>query len=144
MPKKVSIGIVTSDSNSKTRRVEIPRLVRHPKYGKYIRKKTVCYVHDENDESHLGDTVEIIEGRRRSKTKRWELVRILEKNTAVDLAAMQTQSALLAEELQEQEEKTDAATEATSEVVTEGEATVEADGNTETEGAGADGDQESE
>lgn len=134
MPKKVSIGIVTSDSNSKTRRVEIPRLVRHPKYGKYIRQKTVCYVHDENDESHLGDTVEIIEGRRRSKTKRWELVRILEKNTAVDLAAMQTQSALLAEELQEQEEKTDAATE----VVTEGEATVE------TEGEGADGDQESE
>ena len=129
MPKKVSIGIVTSDSNSKTRRVEIPRLVRHPKYGKYIRKKTVCYVHDENDESHLGDTVEIIEGRRRSKTKRWELVRILEKNTAVDLAAMQTQSALLAEELQEQEENA----EATSEVVTEGEATVEADGNTETE-----------
>jgi len=140
MPKKVSIGIVTSDSNSKTRRVEIPRLVRHPKYGKYIRQKTVCYVHDENDESHLGDTVEIIEGRRRSKTKRWELVRILEKNTAVDLAAMQTQSALLAEELQEQEEKTDAASEATS----DGEATVEADGDTETEGEGADGDQESE
>jgi len=140
MPKKVSIGIVTSDSNSKTRRVEIPRLVRHPKYGKFVRQKTVCYVHDENDESHLGDTVEIIEGRRRSKTKRWELVRILEKNTAVDLAAMQTQSALLAEELQEQEEKPDAATE----VVSEGEATVEADGDTETEGEGADGDQESE
>ena len=69
MPKKVSIGIVTSDSNSKTRRVEIPRLVQHPKYGKYIRQKTVCYVHDENDESHIGDTVEIIEGRRRSKAK---------------------------------------------------------------------------
>jgi small subunit ribosomal protein S17 len=134
MPKKVSIGIVTSDSNSKTRRVEIPRLVRHPKYGKYIRKKTVCYVHDENDESHLGDTVEIIEGRRRSKTKRWELVRILEKNTAADLAAMQTHSALLAEELQE--ENTDA--------VTEREATVKTDGDTETEGDGADGDQESE
>ncbi|MFP6670775.1 MAG: uS17 family ribosomal protein, partial [Pirellulaceae bacterium] len=115
-------------------RVEIPRLVRHPKYGKYIRKKTVCYVHDENDESHLGDTVEIIEGRRRSKTKRWELVRILEKNTAADLAAMQTQSALLAEELQE--ENTDA--------VTEREATVKTDGDTETEGDGADGDQESE
>ena len=134
MPKKVSIGIVTSDSNSKTRRVEIPRLVRHPKYGKYIRKKTVCYVHDENDESHLGDTVEIIEGRRRSKTKRWELVRILEKNTAADLAAMQTHSALLAEELQE--ENTDA--------VTEREATLKTDGDTETEGDGADGDQESE
>ena len=123
MPKKVSIAIVTSDRNSKTRRVEIPRLVRHPKYGKYIRKKTVCYVHDENDESHLGDTVEIIEGRRRSKTKRWELVRILEKNTAADLAAMQTQSALLAEELQE--ENTDA--------VTEREATVKTDGDQESE-----------
>ncbi len=98
MPKRVSIGIVTSDKNSKTRRVEIPRLVQHPRYGKYIRQKTICYVHDENDESHLGDRVEIIEGQRRSKTKRWELVRILNKNTEVDLAAMQTQSALLAEE----------------------------------------------
>ena len=74
MPKKVSIGVVTSDKNSKTRRVEIPRLVQHPRYGKYIRQKTVCYVHDENDESHLGDLVEIIEGRRRSKTKRWEVI----------------------------------------------------------------------
>ena len=135
MPKKVSIGIVTSDSNSKTRRVEIPRLVQHPKYGKYIRKKTVCYVHDENDESHLGDTVEIIEGRRRSKTKRWELVRILEKNTAVDLAAMQTQSAILAEELKEDEN-----TEATSEPATDG----EAEGDAGTTEANADGDQESE
>ena len=142
MPKKVSIGIVTSDSNSKTRRVEIPRLVQHPKYGKYIRQKTVCYVHDENDESHLGDTVEIIEGRRRSKTKRWELVRILEKNTAVDLAAMQTQSAILAEELEEDEEKTDAAP--ASEPATDGEAVVAAEGDAETAEESADGDQESE
>ena len=136
MPKKVSIGIVTSDSNSKTRRVEIPRLVQHPKYGKYIRQKTVCYVHDENDESHLGDTVEIIEGQRRSKTKRWELVRILEKNTAVDLAAMQTQSAILAEELKEDEENTDAP----SEPATDG----EAEGDAGTAEKNADGDQESE
>jgi small subunit ribosomal protein S17 len=103
MPKKVSIGVVTSDKNSKTRRVEIPRLVQHPRYGKYIRQKTVCYVHDENDESHLGDLVEIIEGRRRSKTKRWELVRILDKNTAVDLAAMQAQSAIAESEVLENE-----------------------------------------
>jgi len=103
MPKKVSIGVVTSDKNSKTRRVEIPRLVQHPRYGKYIRQKTVCYVHDENDESHLGDLVEIIEGRRRSKTKRWELVRILDKNTAVDLAAMQAQSDIAESEVLESE-----------------------------------------
>ena len=139
MPKKVSIGIVTSDSNSKTRRVEIPRLVQHPKYGKYIRKKTVCYVHDENDESHLGDTVEIIEGRRRSKTKRWELVRILEKNTAVDLAAMQTQSAILAEELKEDEN-----TEATSEPATDDGAAAEEAGDATTKDGSADGGQESE
>lgn len=107
MPKKVSIGVVTSDKNSKTRRVEIPRLVQHPRYGKYIRQKTICYVHDENDESHLGDLVEIIEGRRRSKTKRWELVRILDKNTAVDLAAMQAQSAIDESEVLENEVATE-------------------------------------
>ncbi len=138
MPKKVSIGIVTSDSNSKTRRVEIPRLVQHPKYGKYIRQKTVCYVHDENDESHIGDTVEIIEGRRRSKTKRWELVRVVEKNTAVDLAAMRTQSAILAEELKEDEnnQDADASSESTADdgaAVDSGAAEENADGGQESE-----------
>jgi small subunit ribosomal protein S17 len=115
MPKKVSIGVVTSDKNSKTRRVEIPRLVQHPRYGKYIRQKTICYVHDENDESHLGDLVEIIEGRRRSKTKRWELVRILDKNTAVDLAAMQAQSAIAESEVLESEVKAEETPETESE-----------------------------
>jgi small subunit ribosomal protein S17 len=88
MPKKVSIGIVTSDKMAKTRRVEIPRLVRHPKYGKILRRKTVCHVHDEGEQSHLGDTVEICEARPRSKTKRWELVRVVTKSRAVDIAAM--------------------------------------------------------
>jgi len=115
MPKKVSIGVVTSDKNSKTRRVEIPRLVQHPRYGKYIRQKTVCYVHDENDESHQGDLVEIIEGRRRSKTKRWELVRILDKNTAVDLAAMQAQSDIAESEVLESEVKAEETPETESE-----------------------------
>ena len=115
MPKKVSIGVVTSDKNSKTRRVEIPRLVQHPRYGKYIRQKTICYVHDENDESHLGDLVEIIEGRRRSKTKRWELVRILDKNTAVDLAAMQAQSDIAESEVLESEVEADETPETESE-----------------------------
>ena len=49
MPKRVSIGVVTSDKMAKTRRVEIPRLVRHPKYGKILRRKTVCHVHDETE-----------------------------------------------------------------------------------------------
>ena len=64
---------------NKTRRVEVQRLVRHAKYGKFIKKRTVCYTHDEANESHLGDTVEIQESRPLSKTKRWTLIRILTK-----------------------------------------------------------------
>jgi small subunit ribosomal protein S17 len=92
MPKNTAIGIVTSDRMTKTRRVEIPRLVRHPKYGKIMRRKTVCHVHDENEEAHAGDTVEIRESRPRSKTKHWELVRVVTKSRSVDLAAMRIAS----------------------------------------------------
>jgi small subunit ribosomal protein S17 len=72
-------GIVTRDKMNKTRRVEVQRLVRHPKYGKFVKRRTICYVHDEKNESHLGDTVEIIESRPLSKTKRWDLVKIVKK-----------------------------------------------------------------
>jgi small subunit ribosomal protein S17 len=71
------IGIVASDKMNKTRRVEIPRLVKHPRYGKYIKRRTICYVHDENNESHVGDTVEIMETRPLSRTKNWRLVQII-------------------------------------------------------------------
>jgi small subunit ribosomal protein S17 len=75
----VLAGVVTRDKMAKTRRVEVERLVRHPKYGKFVKRRTVCYVHDERNESHLGDTVEIIESRPLSKLKRWELVKIVKK-----------------------------------------------------------------
>ncbi len=88
MPKKVAIGVVTSDKSDKTRRVEIARQVQHPKYGKFVRQRTVCYVHDESNESGQGDMVEIVESRPLSKTKRWELVRVVEKSRAVDVAAL--------------------------------------------------------
>jgi small subunit ribosomal protein S17 len=88
MPKRVETGIVTSDKTAKTRRVEIPRLVKHPRYGKYVRRKTVCHVHDENNESHTGDLVEIVESRPLSRTKRWALVRVVEKGRMLDLVAM--------------------------------------------------------
>ena len=87
MPKQVALGVVTSDKMAKTRRVEIPRLVKHPRYGKYIRRKTICYVHDEAGESHQGDKVEIRECRPMSKRKRWELVRVVEKSSEVEVAA---------------------------------------------------------
>jgi small subunit ribosomal protein S17 len=73
------LGIVTRDKSAKTRRVEVQRLVRHPKYGKYVKQRTICYAHDENNESHLGDTVEIVESRPLSKLKRWKLIRIVTK-----------------------------------------------------------------
>ena len=92
MPRRVAVGVVTSDKTSKTRRVEIPRLVRHPKYGKYIRRKTVCYIHDENNESQRGDTVEIVEGRRMSKLKRWRLSRVVAKSRLIDVAALRAAS----------------------------------------------------
>jgi small subunit ribosomal protein S17 len=77
--KRLVTGVVTSDKMNKTRRVEIPRLVKHPTYGKYVKRRTVCYVHDENNESKMGDTVEIQEARPLSKLKNWNLVRIVKK-----------------------------------------------------------------
>lgn len=88
MPKRTLVGVVTSDKAAKTRRVEISRRVKHPVYGKYIRRKTICYAHDEEDGSQLGDTVEIVESRPRSKQKRWEVVRVVEKSRLIDIAAM--------------------------------------------------------
>ena len=102
MAKRVAVGVVTSDKTKKTRRVEIARLVKAPKYGKYVRHRTICYVHDENEESHLGDTVEIRESRPLSRTKRWQLVRIVAKSRLAGVAGAE----LLAEkELAEQEQK---------------------------------------
>ena len=92
MPKRVAIGIVKSDKTAKTRRVEVSRLVRHEKYGKILQDRTVCYVHDENNDSHAGDTVEIVESRPRSKTKRWELVRVVTKSRLVDLAQLRSEA----------------------------------------------------
>jgi small subunit ribosomal protein S17 len=94
MPKKVIVGVVTGDKTSKTRRVEIERLVRHAKYGKFIRRRTVCHVHDENNESQIGDTIEFIEAPPRSKLKRWDLLRVVSKSQQVDIAAMRAAAKL--------------------------------------------------
>ena len=65
-----------------------------PSVGKYLRRRTVCHVHDENNESQLGDTVEIIEAPPRSKTKRWDLVKIVSKSQQIDIAAMKAAAKL--------------------------------------------------
>lgn len=102
MPKRVVSGIVTSDKMSKTRRVEIARLVKHPKYKKYIKQRTVCYAHDENNESGAGDRVEIVESEPLSKLKRWRLVRVIEKSTDVDVAALRAARKIASEAEAEQ------------------------------------------
>ncbi len=84
MPKMKLVGVVKTDKTSKTRRVEIPRIKKYPKYGKYVRSRTVCYVHDENNETSVGDVVEIIESRPTSKLKRWALVQIVKKAEKID------------------------------------------------------------
>ena len=75
--KKKLVGVVTSDKMNKSLRVEIERRFAHPMYGKIVRGRTVCHVHDEENAARTGDTVEIIECRPRSKTKRWDLVRVV-------------------------------------------------------------------
>jgi len=80
----------------KTRRVEVPRLVRHPRYEKLIRRRTVCIVHDEKNESRQGDMVEIVESRPRSRTKRWELVRVVKRSGGLDAATAQAENLVAA------------------------------------------------
>jgi small subunit ribosomal protein S17 len=121
MPKRVETGTVTSDAASKTRRVEIPRIVRHPKYGRILHRRTICHVHDENDESHVGDLVEIIECRPKSRLKRWELVKIVKKSTAVDVASLR--SGARATQLRETAAKAEAAAATGTASTTEGRAT---------------------
>jgi small subunit ribosomal protein S17 len=100
MPKREMVGTVTRDKSDKSRRVEIDRQIKDPKYGKILRRKTVCHAHDETNQSHVGDTVRIVESRRISKTKRWELVEVVAKSQQVDIAALKAAGAA-AEEMTE-------------------------------------------
>jgi len=72
------VGEVVSNKMNKTISVLIFRMVKHPKYGKYIKKSSVFKVHDEKNAANIGDTVRIYETRPLSKTKRWTLSEILE------------------------------------------------------------------
>jgi small subunit ribosomal protein S17 len=98
MSKRTEVGVVTSDRMTGTRRVEIPRLVKHPKYGKFLRRRTICYVHDEKNESHMGDTVEIVECRPMSRLKRWALVRVLSKGKLAGVTGRRAAARETAEE----------------------------------------------
>ena len=73
------LGVVTSDKRDKTIAVTVSYSVKHPKYGKYIRRRTVLHAHDEKNEATTGDKVEITMCRPLSKSKCWRLLRIIER-----------------------------------------------------------------
>lgn len=77
--RKQRIGVVTSNKMQKTITVSIERKVKHPIYGKFIKKTKKYAAHDENNECGIGDVVRIMETRPLSKNKRWRLVEIIEK-----------------------------------------------------------------
>ena len=77
--RKLRVGKVVSDRMKKTIVVSIERLVKHPRYGRYVRHRTKFKVHDENNECRVGDTVRFMETRPMSKDKRWRFVEIVER-----------------------------------------------------------------
>lgn len=83
----IKVGTVVSDKASKSRRVTVSYQVRHPKYGKYLKRDTTYQVHDEKNESKVGDRVEIAPCRPISKTKSWRLVRVVESVVPIEVVA---------------------------------------------------------
>ena len=77
--RKVRTGVVTGNKMDKTITVAVERKVKHPIYGKFVKKTTRFHAHDEKNECTVGDTVRIMETRPLSKTKRWRLVEVVEK-----------------------------------------------------------------
>jgi small subunit ribosomal protein S17 len=77
--KRTVTGVVTSNKMQKTITVNVSRQVKHPLYGKFIKRTTKMHAHDENNECAIGDTVVIAEHRPISKTKTWSLVSIVKK-----------------------------------------------------------------
>ncbi|MBK6275129.1 MAG: 30S ribosomal protein S17 [Chitinophagales bacterium] len=77
--RKTRIGVVSSNKMEKTITVSVVRKLKHPKYGKFLKKTKKFHAHDEKNECNIGDTVKIMETRPLSATKRWRLVEIVEK-----------------------------------------------------------------
>lgn len=77
--RKIRTGVVSSNKMDKTITVAVERKVKHPMYGKFVKKTTRFHAHDDKNECSIGDLVKIMETRPLSKTKRWRLVEVVEK-----------------------------------------------------------------
>ena len=80
----VKVGIVTSDRMARTVVVKVERLVKHPEYHRFVKRTSTFTAHDERDECHVGDSVEIVECRPLSRNKRWRVVRILNRAVRIE------------------------------------------------------------
>jgi len=76
---KARTAVVISRSGDKSIKVAIEYKVKHPRYGKYVKRRTTFCVHDEQNKARVGDVVEVVESRPHSRTKKWRLVNVLEK-----------------------------------------------------------------
>jgi small subunit ribosomal protein S17 len=78
-PRKTFVGVVQSNKMKQTIVVTVERMVKHPEYGKYIKKTTKLYAHDEKNDANIGDRVMVMSTRPLSKLKRWRLVEVIER-----------------------------------------------------------------
>lgn len=91
--RKILVGIVTSRSGDKSVKVTIPYKIPHPRYKKVINRKSVVHVHDENNETHVGDKVEIMETRPLSRLKRFRILSIVTLSADAEAAAARAAAA---------------------------------------------------
>lgn len=105
-PRPRMIGMVTSDKVTKTRKVTFEYLSKHAKYNKYVKRQTVLHVHDEQNESHVGDHVEVMSCRPISKTKTYRLVRIVTKGKKVDTSILEGEASKMFEKKKAEEAAT--------------------------------------
>ncbi len=96
------IGVVVSDKVNKTRKVVFEYLSKHSKYNKYVKRQTVLHVHDEKNESRLGDQVEVMSCRPISKTKCYRLVRVVIKAQQIDTSILQGEASQMFEKKKEE------------------------------------------
>jgi len=101
------IGVVTSDKVAKTRKVVVEYLSRHAKYNKYVKRQTVLHVHDEKNESRVGDQVEVMSCRPISKSKTYRLLRIVTKGTQIDTSILEGEASKMFEKKKAEPSATD-------------------------------------
>ena len=86
--RKTAIGFVSSKMGDKSVKVTVPYKTPHPLYHKVINRKTVLHVHDEKNETKVGDKIEVMETRPISRLKRWRVIRVVEASVGLDLVAI--------------------------------------------------------